>query len=227
MQDLIWKYHVSPSPEQEAGMASAGGWGSGTVNWFGAGRAAMTYGGRYWLVPLRSRKDFPDLRLGVAEFQCGPQRVYRGYAGSVMINKFSRHRADALKYLVYMAGPDFNRLVNNQADGLAPVKIYSQTKEFLLNPDFPEETQNHVWREVMEHAIADEMSPFVNGYLARRIMDVQLDLVKRNDKPVAEALRAAAQEINAEIVKTAARDPELHRRYEQSLIAQRAEGAGK
>ena len=60
----------------------------------------------------------------------------------------------------------------------------------------------------------DEISPFVNGQAVGRILGKQLDLVKSNQKSATDALRAAAQQINEEIEKTIARDPELRKRYE-------------
>lgn len=102
-------------------MATAGGWGSGPVTLFGGGRAAMALGGRYFLVPFRQKDQYPNLRLGVADYQFGPQPGHSGYAGCVMINRNSPLREHVLAYLKYMASAPYNELVNSQADGMAPV----------------------------------------------------------------------------------------------------------
>ena len=100
------------------------------------------------------------------------------------------------------------------ADALAPVKRYSYTEKYLHDPAFPEEDFNAVWRDAMNYAVPDEISPFVNGQAVQRILNKQLDLVKSNQKSAADALRTAARQINEEIQKTIQRDPELRRRYE-------------
>ena len=69
----------------------------------------------------------------------------------------------------------------------------------------------------MRYSRPDQISPFINGQRAQRILTKQLDLVKADQKPVGDALRSAAREINAEIAKTIAEDPALRRRYERLM----------
>jgi ABC-type glycerol-3-phosphate transport system substrate-binding protein len=95
-----------------------------------------------------------------------------------------------------MAKREYNELINAQADGLCPVKKWAQTPAYLNNPQFPQEDYNKVWRDSLEVSEPDPVSPFVNGQIVQRILGKQLDLVKNDQKPVAEALKAAANEIN-------------------------------
>lgn len=215
LHDLVWEHHVSPTPEQESGMTTSGGWGSGTVTWFGASRAAMAVGGRYWLVAFRQKDQYPNLRLGVLEYQFGPHRAYQGYAGCVMINSRSPRRKEALRYLTFMAGPEYNALVNSQADGLGPMRAAAETEDFLHNPEHPEEDQNEVWQRVLATSFPYEYSPFVDGSVESRIIDCQLDLVRNNSKSVSAALDTIAAEINEAIDKAIARDKRLARLYAQ------------
>ena len=214
MQDLIWTYNVSPTPEQEAGMAASGGWGLDSMKWFGAGRVAMAYGGRWWLCRLRNKKDYPGLRMGVVEVQFGPLRRYKGGGGAVMINKRSPRREQALEFIKYMAGREYNELVNHQADALGPVKRFTTTERFLHDPDFPDEDNNDVWRRVIALGEPQEDCEFINGAVAERIVSEQLDLVRARQKSAAEGMRSAARKINAEIAKTVARNPSLRAQYE-------------
>lgn len=211
MHDLIYKYRVMPSPVEEAAMATQGGWGSGTITQFGAGRAGMALGGRWWLCTLRS---YQNLRLTAVEAPHYRNRIFRGYGRATLINKNSPRRQDALKFLLYMAGREYNELINAQADGNAPVKRWSFTPIYLHNPQFPQEDYNAVWRDVLSAAVPDQVSPFVNGQAASRILNKQLDLVKSDQKSPADAMRTAAQEINAEIRRNIERDPTLRQRYE-------------
>jgi len=212
MQDLIYKHHVMPSPVEEAAMATQGGWGTGTITFFGGHKAAMALGGRWWLCTLR---DYKKLRLGAVEAPHGPYRVFRGYGRATLVNRNSPHRTEALAFLKYMAGKEYNDLINHQADALAPVIRYCYTPEYLHDTDYPDEDFNAVWRDVMTVAPPDQVSPFVNGNVASRILNKQLDLVKNGQKSGEEAMKTAAREINKEIQKTLELDPSLRAKYHE------------
>jgi len=230
MQDLIYKYRVSPTPAEEA-MASKGGWGAGTIQWFAGKKAAMALGGRWWLCTLRKqshppvpreateqrRRDIERNRLKLTAVLSPRQTYqrYRGYGRATLINRDSPRRYEALAFLKYLAGREFNELTNRQADALAPVRKFCYTDQYLHNPEFPEEDYNAVWRQAMDYGVPDEVSPFVNGNAAMRILNKQLDLVKNNSKSAADAMKTAARQVNEEIDKTLQRDPFLRKRYEQ------------
>ena len=97
-----------------------------------------------------------------------------------------------------MLEKEYNEMINNQADGLGPVKKYAYTDKYLHNPDFPQEDYNEVWRDVMQFALPENQSIFVNGAIANRIIDEQLDLVKNQHKTAADAMIEAARQINKE-----------------------------
>ncbi len=210
IHDLIYKYRVAPNPQEEAAMATQGGWGTGTITFFGGGKGAMAIGGRWWLCILRSYKD---LRLGAVETPHGSKKVYFAYGRSTLVNKHSPRREDALKFIKYMSEKPYNDLVNAQADALSPMKKYCYTDEYLYNPDYPEEDYNTVWRDVAEYGVGERISPFVNGYVASRAFNRQFDLVKANQKSAAEAMKDVAKEINYEIKKNLEKDPSLKELY--------------
>ncbi|UCH34572.1 MAG: hypothetical protein JSV65_18955, partial [Armatimonadota bacterium] len=187
-----------------------GGWGSGTITFFAGGKGAMALGGRWWLCTMRS---YEGLRLGVAECPYGRIRVFRGYGRATLVNRNSPRRHHALEFLRYEAGKPYNDIINHQADALSPVIRYTYTPEFLHDPEYPEEDFNAVWRDVMQYAQPEDISPFVNGQAAARILNKQLDLVKNDQKPVAAALRDAARKVNEEIADNLERDPTLRAAY--------------
>ena len=212
MHDLVYKYKVSPNPVEEMAMATQGGWGSGIMTLFGGGKGAMALGGRWWLCSLR---DYKDLRMGAFECPYGKYRIYRGYGKSVVINKYSPRRQDALNFLVYMHGKEYNELINHQADALGPVKQYSFTSTYLHDPEFPKEDYNAVWRDVLNYGEPEQISPFVNGNIAYRILLKQLDLVKANQKTPTEAMQTVTRNIHEEMRRTLRKDPALRARYFQ------------
>jgi len=210
-QDLIYRHKVMPGPVEEAAMASQGGWGAGAMTLFGAKKGAMALGGRWWLNLLRS---YEGLHLGACEAPHAVRRVFRGYGRATLVNSHSPRREHAFQFLRYMAGEPYNRLVNHQADAVSPVIRFAYTPEFLHDPDYPEEDYNEVWREALARAIPTEVSPFVNGQRAQRILKKQLDQVRANVKRPADALRDAARQINQEIRETVRGNPSLRARYE-------------
>ena len=195
-------------------MATEGGWGAGSslLPYFAAKKSAMALGGRYWLCILRKYKN---LRLGIVPIPHGKKHIYTGYSRSTLINIKSPRRKEALVFLKYLASKEYNDLVNRQADAVAAVKKYMDTDEFLYNPEHPEEDYNHIWREVMQYGIPQQISPFINGNVADRIILKQRDLARNNQKTAAEAMRAIADQINADILKNIAIDPALRKLYEQ------------
>lgn len=210
MHDLVYKYHVSPTPSDENSMATQGGWGAGTVSLFGGGKAAMAMGGRWWLCTLRNYKK---LRLGAVECPYGPLHVFWGYGKATLINKTSPRRYEALKFIKYVASKEYNEMNNHEADALAPVIRYSYTNKYLHDPAYPKEDFNAVWRDAMKYAVPMQMSPFIEGGVEERIFYKQLDLVKSNQKSPSEAMRTAARLINAEIQRNISKNPVLKARY--------------
>jgi multiple sugar transport system substrate-binding protein len=210
MHDLVYKYKVTPSPVEESGMASAGGWGSGTINIFGAKRAAMALGGRWWLANMRT---FSGLNLTTVESPYGTVRACSAAGRATLINVKSPHREEALKFLLYLASPQYGELVNNQADGIAAFKADCFKPSFEHNPAHPEETYNDAWRDATSLAVQPESSPYVNGQVVQRILDKQVDLVRVDAKTAQQAMTDAASEINAEIVRSLKEDPGLMQRW--------------
>jgi multiple sugar transport system substrate-binding protein len=222
MHDLIYKHRVSPSPVEELAMQTQGGWGSGVITLFGGKRAAMAMGGRWWLNNIRT--NYKGLQLGAVESPYARNRVFRGYGKATLINKASPNRQAALKFLRYQASETYNQIINDQADGIGPVKRFAYTDRFLHNPQYPQEDYNHVWRTMLEAARSDQVSPFVNGPTVLLIVNRQLDLIRSNNKPVAAAMRDAAREVNQHIQEMIDRDDDLHQLYKQ-LTARTTEHA--
>ncbi|HEY1686953.1 MAG TPA: extracellular solute-binding protein [Tepidisphaeraceae bacterium] len=217
MQDMVYKYHIAPDAIEEAAMSGGGGWGSsgtGVITLFEGRRSAMALGGRYWLCAMRT---LPELRVGATECPYHDVPIFRGYGKATLINRNSPHRLEALHWLEYEATPEYSELINEQADGVGPVMKYTETKKFLNNPKYPDETYNAVWAKMQKLAVGDTPSPYVNGETADRLIWNQLDLIKANLKSVPDAMHDAAQQINAEIQETISESPELRKRYDQAV----------
>ncbi|MCG9896279.1 MAG: sugar ABC transporter substrate-binding protein [Fimbriimonadaceae bacterium] len=206
LQDLMYKHRVTPSPQEEAALTSQGGWGSGNLTFLMSGRVAMAFGGRWWLNLLR--KDAPDMRLGVVEMPYPRRATLVGGARCVLVNSRSPRREAAVRFVKYLASEEYNRLLNDQADALAPMKRFSQGPRFELNPEYPEEDFNLVWRSVVEKATPEEVNPFVKG-AELTPLNQQIDLMKSGLKDVPTALRDATRNMNARIRRQARIRPDL------------------
>jgi multiple sugar transport system substrate-binding protein len=216
--DLMYKHEVLPSPVAEATMSTSGGWGSGVITMFGDKRCAMAAGGRWWLNTLRSYKD---LRLGVCEMPARTDDNMLGGARATIINKHSPHREQALDFIAYLASEPYSKLINDQADAFGPLRRLSTTREFLHNPQFPQETYNDVWAGIMDKAESDKTSPFVNLETANRILYRQLDLIKGKQKTPAQAMRDAQEDIEREMQKNLSKQPALKVEYDRLVAAEK------
>jgi ABC-type glycerol-3-phosphate transport system substrate-binding protein len=214
--DLIWKYKIMPNAAEEDASVQQGGYGNIALKFLAMKRAATVLGGRWWLTSMR---QYTDLNVGASESPHGPVYCFNTYGKSTVINKHSPRREQALKFLLFMHTKEYNDLINQLADGMAPMPKYC-TMQSLVNPEFPKEDFHAVFPETMKHGTMEGISPFVNTALAVRLTDAQHDLIRRNAKTPEEGMREMTRQINEEIQKALARDPELKKRYD-ALVNQK------
>jgi len=210
MYDLVYKYHVSPTPVEETSMATQGGFGSGYISIFSAKRGAMAVGGRWWLSQLREAKG---LELGVLESPYGTVQASHSYGRGMLVNKNSRHLTAALELQRFLASDAYLNLVNDQADGSAAFKEADEKPRFFFNPQYPKEKDNRAWLKITEIGVGDDVSPFVDANTVGRLIKDQLDLVQAGQKSPTEAMRSAAKNVNEAIAKAIAEDPSIAERY--------------
>ena len=216
MQDLVHVHGIIPNPDEQASMASMGGWGTGEIALFGAERAAMAIGGRWWLCILRN-EDYAHLQLGAVLMPKGPSQAVHGSGRATLVNSRSKNIDGAMCFLQYMHSEHWNNLINRQADALAPVMKYNYTPEFEHNPERPEEDYNVTWRKALETSIPQEVCPYVNGQTVYRILETQTDLVRAGVKSGEEGVKEAARRINRAIVEQLELDPVLREQYMEAV----------
>ncbi len=187
MYDLVYKYKVSPSPAEEASMTTQGGWGSGAISYFGAKRGAMAIGGRWWLASL---KQYPGLNLDVMESPSENGGVPRAYGRATLVNRDSPKFEEAMQFLDYLASRKYNKIVDDQSDATPAFRAFAN-----------HDGTNATWTSIAAKAIPDQSSPYIDGSKVERIITLQLDLVKAEAKTPAEAMKAAAAEINRIILE--------------------------
>jgi multiple sugar transport system substrate-binding protein len=214
MSDLVNKYKVAPSASEQETMATAGGWGSGTISLFEGGHFATAIGGRWWLCTMRTE---PSLHLAACECPYQDVQVYMGGAKGTLINKNSPYREQALDFSLYELSKPYNDLINHQADAMGPVIKYCYSPEFMHDPSYPDEIYNDVWRDALKYSVQGQISPYMNPVEQNLITTAEIQLVESGDKTAAEAMHDAAAKINAEIQQNISRDPALKARYDREI----------
>ncbi len=216
IHDLLYKYRVAPSPADEQSLTAGGGWGGGAgpQAYFRKKMGAMALGGRWWLVQLRDDVRDHGFKLAAAPPPVGKfSSLGGGGTRAVMINSRSPHREEALQFLLYLLGENYNLLLNDQGDALSGVRKYAYTDRYVHVPDYPTESFHVAFRATLERGVMLRSSPFIDMVQVDASLNRQLDLVKLNQKEPAAAMRDAVDEIDAAIRRNASRDPKLREAF--------------
>jgi len=244
--DLYFKHGIEPSPTQKAGVSSKGGWGAGNISWFGEGKVSMLWGARWMLIQIRrfiseqekkkamwikdnpNAKEYggpPVLRMGaclVPRFK-NTKRYTRYGARCAGINKNSKNKEGALKFLKYLSTAEYSKTINDGADSKPGNEKYN-TLDLFLHPDWPDEQQIH---EISIKAIPDgrlrPRSFFVSEAVINKNIKLITDKVISDDDndlsrgEIENTLETIADNINNEIAKNIERNPKLKKIYDKLI----------
>jgi ABC-type glycerol-3-phosphate transport system substrate-binding protein len=242
---MIFEYDIEPSPLQKAGVSSQGGWGGGYMNWFAEGKLGMYWGARWMLIQLRRFisdqtekrnewiKNNPDkdpsecpievVRIGtvqVPRFKDGTRYTHFG-ARSTGINAKTHHPEKALKFLAYLAGPEYSALINEGADSKPGNKNYISMEHFR-HPDYPDEEEMHLMSiKAIPHGRTYRRSPFITtAGMLREMNKISQKILSdksmtRDD--IANSLKNAAKAINTEIARNISRNKKSQQIYRALL----------
>lgn len=212
LMDLQFVHGCAPSPSEEEAMAAAGGWGQGIITLFSAQRLGMIRYGRWGLIVWR--KD-PKLHIGVAPLPRGREKATTFVTRVSVLNKKSPYVRQAFSFMKFLASREYGQEINDSADNCAPVKALCDLPVFLHNPKFPQEDYNDVFRSEMQYARSVELSKFINPYVANRVFQRHVDLMRNRQEKVPEAMQGIAEEINKEMVAFMSKRPALAAEYEK------------
>ena len=214
--DLMHVHKVVPTPADAAAMSSQGGWGSQGINWFSSGKAAMIVIGRWYIVQV---PNYPNLKgkLGAVVLPRVPGRPSSGVTGTraAGINVKSPRRAEALRFLQYLADPDYGRLIVQDGDALPPNPNLARSGQDLANEIIPDPAFHQPFVDAMKTARPADVSAFIDSGLAARWLQERIEKVENRLLTPEAAMRSLAAEINAQIRLNLERRPDLQRRYEQ------------
>lgn len=163
MNDLRYKYHVTPTPSEMQSIASAQGWGQGELNLFSAQSLAMFFCTRYAIISLRKMKD---LEWGIAPvpYLKGEKRVTYFGARSSVISSKSKHPEEAFKFLKFLLTKDYNETIAHGGDGCPAVISLCKSDFFLYDPAYPKETHNQVHIDAITDSRPEEFSLYFSEF---------------------------------------------------------------
>ncbi len=214
--DLMHKYHILPTPTETASLAAQGGWGTGDINIFSSGRAAMMMIGRWYIIQV---PNFPEIAqtLGAVQFPHFPGRISRVScaARAAGINVFSPHREEALKFLQYLASPEYGKIIVDGGDSLPPNPALAQDGETLANEIVPDPAFHQPFVDAINTARALDVSDFIDMGLMKRWFSERIQKVANQIQSPRDACEDMAREINLQIRQNLERREDLRERFER------------
>lgn len=214
--DLVYKHKVIPTPADAAAMSSQGGWGSGGLNWFSEGKAAMIFIGRWYIVQV---PNFPALQghLGAITVPRVGDRPSSSVAGTraAGVNAKSPNRAAALKFLQYLASPEYSRMIVADGDSLPPSPAVATTGQAMVNTMVPDARFHEPFLQAIESARPLNFSPFIDALTVTRWIQEYVDKVDNRLLTPEQALNALSAQIDKQIGINLERQPTLQKLYEQ------------
>jgi multiple sugar transport system substrate-binding protein len=214
--ELIFKHKVIPTAAELAAASAQGGWGSYGLTLFSSGRAAMLFCGRWYIVQA---PNYPNLKgnLGAVALPRIDGRKSAGMAGTrcAGINVKSRHAQEALKFLAFLASPEYNRLIVMDGDALPPNPKLAKTGRDLVNEAVPDPAFHQVFIEAIARARPIDISPFIDFAMVLRWYNERVGEVENKLLTPDEACRKLAREINWSIRTSLERRLDLQAVYEK------------
>ncbi len=214
--DLMHVHEVLPTPAETAAMSSQGGWGQSGLNWFFEERAAMIFIGRWILVQVRSWPGISD-HLGAARLPRFPGRPSQGMADcrGAGINDASPRKMEALKFLQYLASPEYGEVIVFDGDALPPNPDLARTGRDLVNPAVTDPAFHQPFVDAIEAARPLDTSPFIDAGQVKRWTKERVERVENRLETPEEAMRGFADEIDRQIRTNLQRRPDLRQRYRE------------
>lgn len=215
--DLMFKHRVLPTPEQSVAMSSQGGWGSGGINWFASGDAAMIMIGRWFILQA---ENFPGLRghLAAVRLPRMPGQPSRGFtrARGVAVNARTRHPEAAVKFLAHLNSPEYGRSIVEDGDSMPPNPAMAKDGAALANPGVPDAAFHQVFVDAIRDAVPPDSSLFVDASQVRRWTEEALGRIENRVVTPGQAAKELASEINRAIARNIERQPQLRARAQAS-----------
>jgi len=235
-RDLIFKDKLAPTSVEAKQMSGQGGWGSGSLNQFAAGRYALLISGHWSLIAfgrayqlqmenLEKRGLTPEdlenpldrpLRIGAVVYPhfAGREPSYRVGSRVAGINSRSPHREEALRFLQYLASSTYSELLNKGTDYLPGNPKYAGLGAEPGPPDLSRPELQAATVEAMSHGYVHRSSPFLLLGDVIRVMTSQISRLESNPAiPTDDFLKSANKELTKLMRRNLDRNSELKKLF--------------
>ena len=227
---------LMPSTVEARSLSGRGGWGGGDLNQFTANRYAMIVTG-YWSLIAFSRAYHEQvknleaegvsieeiknplerpLRLGVILVPnfAGHPPAYRVESRVASINARSPHREEALRFLQFLAGPTYSRIINEGIDWLPGNPKYAQLGVEPGPPDLNRIDLQKATEDAMNYGYSPRRSPFLLSSDVARTLANQISRLESNPAISTDSvLRSADAELRTLMRRNLERSPALKALY--------------
>jgi multiple sugar transport system substrate-binding protein len=214
--DMMYVDKIIPTPADSASMSSQGGWGSGGLNWFSSGKAAMIIIGRWYIIQV---PNYPNLKgnMGAVALPRLDGRPSSGAcdAGSAGVNVKSPRWRAALKFLQYLSTPAYSKVIVDDGDSLPPNPAVATSGKALANDDVPDPAFHQPFVDAINHARPLDVSPYVDAMEVDRWTGEYVEKVENRLMTPRAAMQALAAQIDTQIRVNLERRPDLQKLYEQ------------
>lgn len=239
-RDSLFRHRITPTSFEAKVMSGQGGWGSGNLNQFGAGRYAMAVTGHWSLIAFgrahqlqiealeREGIDVASIsdplkrpiRVGACLLPRFPDRepCYRVGSRVAGISRFSPDREEALQFLQYLAGPKYAKILNEGTDALPGNPRYAA----LGVTEGPADLSRVQLQETTEKAMTMGYVPSSSPYLligeATRSLREQMSRLESDPSlPIQTLLDAAERDLATVLRRNLERNPDLKVKFEQQF----------
>ncbi|MDX1931389.1 MAG: extracellular solute-binding protein [Capsulimonadales bacterium] len=214
--DMMYVHKVIPTPAESAAMASQGGWGSGGINWFSTGKAAMIVIGRWYIVQV---PNFPNLKgnLGAVLLPRVGTRPSAGVTDTraAGINAKSPRWREALTFLQYLASPEYSRIIVQDGDANPPDFRLAATGASMVNESVPDPAFHQPFVDALKNARPLDNSPFIDPALVARWTTEHVEKVENRLMTPEQSLKELAAQIELAIRIHLERRPDLRKKFEE------------
>lgn len=208
--------HCMVSPGDREAMSGQGGWAGTSLQWFARGQVGMFRVGRWALITFR---QVPELRgeIGVCHVpsRYPDKKVVQLTAKVCGVNKYSPHREDGLKFLKYLASPQYSEIILRTADAMPPRPDSVEADSYLHDPYHPDETFNRFFPEAVRRGRDLEICPFIRPFVVENIFKYHAELMYHGARTPAETLRDITDEVNGRIRRNLIKYEKMREEYKR------------
>jgi multiple sugar transport system substrate-binding protein len=214
--DMMYKDKVIPTPMDSANMSAQGGWGSGGLTIFSGGKAAMVETGRWYICQL---PNFPEMQghIGAVPLPRVGDRPSGGTCGArgAGVNAKSPHWRESLKFLQYLASPQYSKIIVDDGDSLPPDPNLASSGKALVNDIVPDPEFHQAFVTAINNAKPIQYSPFIDAAITSRWYTEYVQKVENRILTPPQAMKMLAAQIDQQIRTNLERRPDLQKKYEQ------------